>query len=139
MPSTTPDTLKEKHLQHLRAHIARLVKRSNGPSLALLRLLREYDLTRGWREGFASCAHWLSWRTGMELALAQECLRVAHGLARRPEIAARMRRGALSYGKVKEKILAPARRRGLKRRWTSLGRGLRPPVRLPLAAFPTVP
>ena len=138
MPSNTPESFRERHLQHLRAGIARLVKRSQGPTFALLCLLREYDLTGAWREGFASCAHWLSWRTGMELALAQEYMGVAHGLNRRPEIAGKMQRGELRYRQVKKEILAPPRRRSLKR-WTTAKGGLRPAVRLPLAAFPTVP
>ena len=31
-------------------------------------LLREFDERAGWNNGFVSCAHWLHWRTGIDLA-----------------------------------------------------------------------
>ena len=44
--------------------------------------LREFDRVEGWhRAGALSCAHWLSWRVGMDLGAAREKVRVARRLA----------------------------------------------------------
>ena len=63
----------------------------------------------GW-EGFRSCAHWLNWRTGLDLGAAREKLRVAAALAELPHIAAAMACGRLSYSKVRalSRVAAPA-------------------------------
>ena len=55
----------------------------------------------GWNHGFLSCAHWLHWRTGIDLGAAREKVRVAHALAALPRISATMQRGAISYAKVR--------------------------------------
>ena len=64
-------------------------------------LLREFDTRTGWNTGFLSCAHWLHWRTGIDLGAAREKVRVAHALAALPRISATMQRGAISYAKVR--------------------------------------
>ena len=64
-------------------------------------LLREFDDRTGWNGGFASCAHWLHWRTGIALGAAREKVRVAHALAALPRLSATMQRGAISYAKVR--------------------------------------
>src|SRR5690606_6777324 len=57
----------------------------------------------GWAAGpgFRSCAHWLSWRTGIAPGAAREKVRVARALAELPQVSAAMRRGELSYAKVR--------------------------------------
>ncbi len=67
----------------------------------LLALLREFDDRITWNNGFASCAHWLHWRTGIALGAAREKVRVAHALATLPLVSATMQRGAISYAKVR--------------------------------------
>jgi hypothetical protein len=68
----------------------------------LLTLIREFDRARGWdQQGALSCAHWLSWRIGMDLGAAREKVRVAHRLAELPLIDEALRRGELSYSKVR--------------------------------------
>ena len=67
----------------------------------LLVLLREFDQCTGWHGVFASCAHWLHWRTGIDLGAAREKVRVAHALASLPLISATMQRGVISYAKVR--------------------------------------
>ena len=64
-------------------------------------LLREFDERTGWGNGFASCAHWLHWRTGIALGAAREKVRVAHALATLPRVSATMQRGAISFAKVR--------------------------------------
>ncbi len=64
--------------------------------------LREFDRIEGWhRAGALSCAHWLSWRVGMDLGAAREKVRVAKRLADLPLLDAALARGELSYSKVR--------------------------------------
>ena len=68
----------------------------------LLVLIREFDRVGGWhRQGALSCAHWLSWRIGLGPGPAREKVRVAHALAGLPLIDEALRRGELSYSKVR--------------------------------------
>ena len=82
--------------------IARLSAHIQAAQYQLLTLLRQFDEAEGWASGgFRSCAHWLSWRTGLSLGPARERIRVAHALADLPLISARMERGQFSYSKVR--------------------------------------
>ena len=82
--------------------IAELSARIQAATCALLVLIRRFDEQGGWRPGgFSSCAHWLSWRTGLAPGAAREKVRVAHALARLPLIGAAMQRGRVSYSKVR--------------------------------------
>jgi hypothetical protein len=64
--------------------------------------LREFDEVDGWhRAGALSCAHWLSWRVGMDLGTAREKVRVAKRLSELPLIDEVLRSGAISYSKVR--------------------------------------
>jgi hypothetical protein len=67
----------------------------------LLVLLREFDERKGWTNGFQSCAHWLSWRTGIDMGAAREKVRVARALPNLPLLSAALRRGEVSYTKVR--------------------------------------
>jgi hypothetical protein len=68
----------------------------------LLTDVRRFDIERGWaREGALSCAHWLSWRCGIALGAGREKVRVAHALAGLSLIDDALRRGQLSYSKVR--------------------------------------
>ena len=64
--------------------------------------LRAFDEVGGWhRAGALSCAHWLSWRVGMDLGAAREKVRVAKKLAELPRIDEALRTGEISYSKVR--------------------------------------
>src|SRR5688572_30319134 len=64
--------------------------------------LREFDRVNGWhRSGALSCAHWLSWRVGMDLGAAREKVRVARRLAELPLIDEALKGGEISYSKVR--------------------------------------
>ena len=52
-------------------------------------------------ERLQSCAHWLHWRTGLALGAAREKVRVARALGDLPLLSDVMRRGQLSYSKVR--------------------------------------
>jgi hypothetical protein len=81
--------------------IAELAARIQAATYELLVLIREFDDREGWGEGFTSCAHWLNWRTGLAMGAAREKVRVARALAELPRLSGAMRRGALSYSKVR--------------------------------------
>ena len=67
-----------------------------------LTLVAEYDRLRGWEMGgHRSCAHWLAFRTGVDLGACRERVRAARALAKLPEISASMSRGQLSFSKVR--------------------------------------
>jgi len=81
--------------------IADMAARIHAATYELLVMLREFDARAGWNAGFASCAHWLHWRTGINLGASREKMRVARALADLPRISAAMQRGAISYAKVR--------------------------------------
>ena len=80
--------------------IAALCAHINAATYRLLTLLRVYDEEGHW-EGCRSCAHWLSWRTGISLGPAREKVRVARCLPSLPLISAALEKGEISYSKVR--------------------------------------
>ena len=104
-----PDQAQEPELVRLGDQIAELSARIDAANYELLCQLREFDRRYGW-EGWRSCAHWLNWRTGLDLGAAREKLRVAVALADLNHIAAAMARGQLSYSKVRAltRVATPA-------------------------------
>jgi hypothetical protein len=68
----------------------------------LLTDLREFDAKGGWyKAGATTCGHWLSWRVGWELGTAREHVRVAKALGELRLIDEALRRGEVSYSKVR--------------------------------------
>ena len=102
-PAEPPD------LDCLGDRIAELSARIDAATYELLCYLHQFNQQYGW-EGFRSCAHWLNWRTGLDLGAAREKLRVAAALAELPHIAAAMACGRLSYSKVRalSRVASPA-------------------------------
>ena len=80
--------------------IAALCAHINAATYRLLTLLRAYDEEGLW-QGCRSCAHWLSWRTGISLGPAREKVRVARSLPSLPLISAALAKGEISYSKVR--------------------------------------
>jgi len=77
----------------------------------LLADLREFDARGGWHtQGASSCAHWLAWRVGWDLVTARERVRVARKLGEFPATDDALRRGELSYSKVRAilRVATPA-------------------------------
>ncbi len=73
--------------------------------------LRRFDDGQGWAlQSAQSCAHWLAWRLGMDRGTAREHLRVARRLGELPLVDDELRRGAISYSKVRAitRVAAPA-------------------------------
>ena len=86
--------------ERLGNRIAELAARIQAATYELLVLIREFDAAGAW-SGFASCAVWLSWRTGLAPGPAREHVRVAQALAGLPKLSDAMRRGRVSYSKVR--------------------------------------
>ena len=103
--------LEGEDVERLGESIAELSARIQAATYELLILIREFDAREGWSDGgFRSCAHWLNWRTGLDLGAAREKVRVARALAELPRLSAAMQRGDLSYSKVRAltRIATPA-------------------------------
>jgi uncharacterized protein DUF222 len=100
-PDTTWDPERVAKLDRLGDEIAELSAHLEAATARLLELIREFDARGGWNTGFRSCAHWLSWRVGLNLGAAREKVRVAHALGTLPLLANTLARGELSYAKVR--------------------------------------
>jgi hypothetical protein len=88
-------------IDRLGNEIAELSAHLDAAGAHLLDLIREFDAHGGWNNGFRTCAHWLSWRVGMDLGAARERVRVARALGSLPRLADALARGELSYAKVR--------------------------------------
>jgi hypothetical protein len=97
-------------LEELGERIAELAAQISAATYELLVMLRDFDERDGWHGGFRSCAHWLVWRVGLDLGAAREKMRVARALAALPLLSEAMRRGEISYSKVRAltRIATPA-------------------------------
>jgi hypothetical protein len=97
LPESHGDILDalEEEIVVLSAHIHAATHR-------LLTLIARYDSLRGWElAGHRSCAHWLAYRTGLDLGTAREKVRAARSLERLPETSAAMARGELSFSQLR--------------------------------------
>src|SRR5215831_16035580 len=83
-------------LDRLGDEIATLSAHLEAGTARLLALIREFDARGGWNNGFQSCAHWLSWRIGLDLGAAREKVRVARALDTLPFLTEALARGELS-------------------------------------------
>jgi hypothetical protein len=71
----------------------------------LLTDLRNFDARGGWHaQGAMSCAHWLAWRVGWDLVTSRERVRVAGKLGEFTVIDDALRRGEVSYSKVRAMV-----------------------------------
>ena len=89
-------------LEDLGDEIATLAAHLHAATHRLLTLIARFDHLRGWEnDGFRSCAHWLAFRTGINLGAAREKVRAALALESLPQVSASMARGELSFTKVR--------------------------------------
>ena len=98
-------------LEQLGERIAEQAAHLDAAMHRLLADLREFNERGGWHvQGALSCAHWLSWRVGWDLVTARERVRVARKLAEFPAIDDALRRGEISYSKVRAlvRVATPA-------------------------------
>src|SRR5437879_1476054 len=98
---TQPTVASAVELDRLGDQIAELSAHLDAAAARLLDLIREFDDRGGWGNGFRSCAHWLTWRIGLDQGAARERVRVARALGSLPRLARALARGELSYSKVR--------------------------------------
>ncbi|MFO7587361.1 MAG: DUF222 domain-containing protein [Gemmatimonadota bacterium] len=107
-----PDPFEDADaLEALEEEIAVLAAHIHAATHRLLELVAEFDRRRGWElGGHRSCAHWLAFRTGIDLGTAREKVRAARALASLPATSAAMRRGELSFSAVRAltRVATPA-------------------------------
>ena len=90
--------------------IATLAAHIHAATHRFLVLIARFDRLGGWQPaGHRTCAHWLAFRTGLDLGTAREHVRVARALEELPRTGAAMARGALSFSQVRAvtRIAAP--------------------------------
>lgn len=89
-------------IEQLGEEIAGLAAHLDAATHRLLTCIRQFDEARGWGpQGAMSCAHWLTWRVGLDPATAREKVRVARALGNLPAIDEALQQGCLSYAKVR--------------------------------------
>jgi uncharacterized protein DUF222/HNH endonuclease len=88
-------------VEQLGEAIADIAAGIHAATYQLLVLLREFDERKGWNNGFISCAHWLSWRTSIDMGAARQKVRVARALAHLPLLGEALKRGEISYAKMR--------------------------------------
>jgi Domain of unknown function (DUF222) len=99
------------NVEELGQEIATLSAHLDAATHRLLECIRHFDEADGWfDQGALSCAHWLSWRLGWDLATAREKVRVARALGKLPAIDEALRSARLSYAKVRAltRVATPA-------------------------------
>ncbi|MBK7537301.1 MAG: DUF222 domain-containing protein [Myxococcales bacterium] len=96
------ELLSVEEVQALGEHIAEQAVHLDAAMHRLLADLRTFDEAGGWyRQGFGTCAHWLSWRVGWDLGTAREHLRVARALHTLPQVSEALSAGQISYSKTR--------------------------------------
>ncbi len=98
-------------IRELEAQITELAGHLNAANHRWLVLIAEFDRRNGWSDGATqSCAHWLSWKCGLDLGAAREKVRVARAIEELPKISAAMAGGRLSFSKVRAltRVATPA-------------------------------
>jgi hypothetical protein len=100
--ATPPPATDLDRIEELGDRIATLSAHIEAATHDLLVMIADFDACRGWEaSGQKSCAHWLAFRTGVDLGAARERVRTAHALMDLPETRAAMARGELSFSKVR--------------------------------------
>jgi 5-methylcytosine-specific restriction endonuclease McrA len=100
-PMMEPIVGPAAELEQMGDEIALLSAHLDAATAHLLDLIREFDARGGWGNGFRSCAHWLTWRVGLDFGAARERVRVARALGTLRRMAQALARGELSYAKVR--------------------------------------
>ena len=88
--------------EELGQEIATLAAHIDAATHRMLRCIRQFDESGGWADqGATSCAHWLSWRIGLDRGTAREKVRVARALGELSAIDEAFGLAVLSYSKVR--------------------------------------
>ena len=102
LAAASDESMSNEQLEALGEEIATFAARVDVATHALITRLRTFDQHEGWaRADYPTCAHWLSWRTGIGLNAAREKVRVARALGELPRVDKLFKKGKLSYSKVR--------------------------------------
>ena len=103
VPDSAPDPFTDVDaLEELEEEIVILAAHIHAAEHRLLVLVAEFDRRRGWElGGHRTCAHWLAFRTGIDLGAARQRVRAARVLMDLPATSAAMSRGELSFSAVR--------------------------------------
>lgn len=113
---TTKSRLSRQETDALGDQIAEYAAHMDAAAHSLLTSLRKFDEGGGWAtHGARSCAEWASWRLHWSAATAREHIRVANRLGKLRRIDDALRRGQLSYSKVRAitRVATPANEEAL--------------------------
>ncbi|MGE0785528.1 MAG: DUF222 domain-containing protein [Sandaracinaceae bacterium] len=84
------------------AELATLEATINSAIHRRLELIRLIDESGHWaQQGSTSCAHWLSWRLGIQASTAREQVRVATKLKELPRLDEELKHGRVTYSQVR--------------------------------------
>ncbi|MEO7096708.1 MAG: DUF222 domain-containing protein [Polyangiales bacterium] len=111
MEAASPSTITLHAGHALGEQIAEQAAHLDAATHRLLTDLRAFDESGAWyAQGFQSCAKWLSWRLGWDGGRARDHVRIAKRLGELPLIDDALRRGQLSYCKVRAmtRVATPA-------------------------------
>ena len=101
-PAKEPEPLSEKQVQAIEDELVRLAVHINCATYKMLCLIRELDVHgAALRMGFASTAHYLNWRIGLDMVTAREKVRVARALPDLPLTSKALGSGRISYAKAR--------------------------------------
>ena len=102
-PLISPAVLsRDFNIERLQEEICTLAAHIAAAKYQLMLLIWRLDEMKGWQgPGIRSLAHWLNWRTGMNIISARETVRVARALPELPKISAAFEKGELSFSKVR--------------------------------------
>jgi hypothetical protein len=109
--SVHDESMSKEQLHALGEKIATFAAKLDVATHALITQLRQFDEHEGWAEAeMPTCAHWLSWRTGIGLNAAREKVRVARALGELPRVDKLFGKGKLSFSKVRAitRVATPA-------------------------------
>src|SRR5688500_18476937 len=101
MLSPAPTKLTPSEAERLGDQITQFAARMHAATYHWVVQLLAFERGAGWGGGFATCAHWLSWRTGIATGAAREYLRVARASETLRGVSGGLRAGELSYCKVR--------------------------------------
>lgn len=94
--------LGRQEVETLEREIGDLAAHIQAATYRLLELLERYDRQGAWASGgFKTCAAWFSWYTGIDPGASREKVRVARALAELPQTSEALKRGEISYSKVR--------------------------------------
>jgi hypothetical protein len=109
--SVHDESMSKEQLHALGEKIATFAAKLDVATHALITQLREFDEHEGWADAeMPTCAHWLSWRTGIGLNAAREKVRVARALGELRLVDKLFGKGKLSFSKVRAitRVATPA-------------------------------